>query len=97
MEILCDNECVVALTKEPKDHGKSKHIKRKYHFLRHKVEENEIVVSRVSSEENPADPFTKALTRTKHEYHTEAIEVRLVNTFNFRWIYVETLIETNCI
>jgi hypothetical protein len=47
--------------------------------VRHKVEEKEIVVSRVSSEENPADPFTKALTRPKHEYHTEAIGVRLVN------------------
>ena len=70
------------MTKEPKDHGKSKHIERKYNFVRHKVEEKEIVVSRVSSEENPVDPFTKALTRPKHEYHTEAIGVRLVNTFN---------------
>ncbi|KAJ9551584.1 hypothetical protein OSB04_015629 [Centaurea solstitialis] len=73
IEIFCDNEGAVALTKEPKDHGKSKHIERKYHFVRHKVEEKQIVVSRVPSEENPADPFTKALTRPKHEYHTEAI------------------------
>ncbi|KAJ9551125.1 hypothetical protein OSB04_015170 [Centaurea solstitialis] len=73
IEIFCDNEGAVALTKEPKDHGKSKHIERKYHFVRHKVEEKQIVVSRVPTEENPADPFTKALTRPKHEYHTEAI------------------------
>ena len=53
LEIFCDNEGAVTLTKEPKDHGKSKHIERKYHFVRHKVEEKEIVVSRVSSEENP--------------------------------------------
>nr|GEV86718.1 hypothetical protein [Tanacetum cinerariifolium] len=33
IEIFCDNESAVALTKEPKDHGKSKHIKRKYHFI----------------------------------------------------------------
>ncbi|GKB46369.1 retrotransposon protein, putative, ty1-copia subclass, partial [Tanacetum coccineum] len=33
IEILCDNESAVALTKEPKDHGKSKHIERKYHFV----------------------------------------------------------------
>ncbi|KAJ9535962.1 hypothetical protein OSB04_un000872 [Centaurea solstitialis] len=70
---------IVALTKEPKDHGKSKHIERKYHFVRHKVEEKQIVVSRVPTEENPADPFTKALTRPKHEYHTEAIGVRNIN------------------
>ncbi|GJZ20878.1 retrotransposon protein, putative, ty1-copia subclass [Tanacetum coccineum] len=33
IEILCDNESAVALTKEPKDQGKSKHIERKYHFF----------------------------------------------------------------
>ncbi|GJS24274.1 hypothetical protein Tco_0452906 [Tanacetum coccineum] len=32
IEIFCDNESAVALTKEPKDHEKSKHIERKYHF-----------------------------------------------------------------
>nr|GEV79317.1 hypothetical protein [Tanacetum cinerariifolium] len=33
IEILCDNESAVTLTKEPKDHKKSKHIERKYHFV----------------------------------------------------------------
>nr|GEU31230.1 retrovirus-related Pol polyprotein from transposon TNT 1-94 [Tanacetum cinerariifolium] len=33
IEIFCDNESVVTLTKEPKDHGKSKLIERKYHFV----------------------------------------------------------------
>ncbi|GJV26327.1 hypothetical protein Tco_1379022 [Tanacetum coccineum] len=33
IEIFCDNKSAVALTKEPKDHGKSKHINRKYHFV----------------------------------------------------------------
>ena len=76
VEIFCDNEGEVALTKEPKDHGKSKHIERKYHFVRHKVEEKQIVVSRMPTKENPTKPFTKALTRPKHEYHIEAIGVR---------------------
>ncbi|GKB14102.1 hypothetical protein Tco_0848025 [Tanacetum coccineum] len=33
IEIFYDNESAVALTKEPKDHEKSKHIERKYHFV----------------------------------------------------------------
>ncbi|GJR05944.1 hypothetical protein Tco_0528928 [Tanacetum coccineum] len=37
IEILCDNESAVVLTKEPKDHRKSKHIERKSHFVRSKV------------------------------------------------------------
>ena len=67
IEIFCDNEGAVALTKEPKDHGKSRHIDRKYHFVRHKVEEGKIIVKRVSSEENPADPFTKILSKAKQK------------------------------
>ena len=82
VEIFCDNTGAVALTKEPKDHGKSKHIDRKYHFVRNKVEEGHVLVSRVSSEENLADPFTKALPRPKHEMHTEGIGVRFNNCFN---------------
>ncbi|GJT01390.1 hypothetical protein Tco_0822559 [Tanacetum coccineum] len=33
IEIFYDNESAVSLTKEPKDHRKSKHIERKYHFV----------------------------------------------------------------
>ena len=49
MEIFCDNEGAVALTKEPRDHGRSRHIDRKYHFIRHRVEEGLLVVKRISS------------------------------------------------
>ena len=49
MEIFCDNEGAVALTKEPRDHGRSRHIDRKYHFIRHRVEEGQLIVKRISS------------------------------------------------
>ena len=65
MEIFCDNEGAVALTKEPRDHGRSRHIDRKYHFIRHRVEEGQLVVKRISSEDNPADPLTTGLSRVK--------------------------------
>ena len=76
MEIFCDNEGAVALTKEPRDHSRSRHIDRKYHFIRHKIEEGHLVVKRVSSEENPADPFTKGLSRVKHHQHARSIGLR---------------------
>ncbi|CAH1415477.1 unnamed protein product [Lactuca virosa] len=63
MEIFCDSNSAVALAKEPRDHGRSRHIDRKYHFIRHKIEEGLLVAKRVSSDENPADPLTKGLTR----------------------------------
>ncbi|KAI3524132.1 hypothetical protein L1887_02784 [Cichorium endivia] len=76
MELFCDNEGAVALTKELRDHGKSRHINRKYHYIRHRVEEGHLLVKRVSSEDNPADPLTKALSRIKHNQHAQRIRLR---------------------
>ncbi|GJR59811.1 zinc finger, CCHC-type, retrotransposon gag domain protein [Tanacetum coccineum] len=76
IEIFCDNESAVALTKEPKDHGKSKHIDRKYHFVRSKVVEGHVIVKDIRSEDNPADPFTKALAKSKHDEHAWSIGLK---------------------
>ncbi|KAI3780168.1 hypothetical protein L2E82_10129 [Cichorium intybus] len=76
LELFCDNEGAVALTKEPRDHGKSRYIDRKYHYIRYRVEEGHLLVKRVSSEDNPADPLTKALSRIKHNQHARSIVLR---------------------
>ncbi|GJR60718.1 retrotransposon protein, putative, ty1-copia subclass [Tanacetum coccineum] len=76
IEILCDNKSAVTLTKEPKDHGKSKHIKRKYHFVRSKVEEGHMIVKHIRSEDNPVDPFTKALAKSRHDEHARSIGLK---------------------
>ena len=76
VELFCDNEGAVALAKEPRDHGKSRHIERKYHYIRHQVEEGHLLVKRVSSEDNPADPLTKALNRIKHNQHARSIGLK---------------------
>ncbi|GJW39056.1 hypothetical protein Tco_0064901 [Tanacetum coccineum] len=76
IEIFCDNKSVVALTKEPKDHGKSKHIERKYHFVRSKVEEGYVIVHHIRSEDNPSDPFTKALAKSRHDEHARSIGLK---------------------
>ncbi|GKB78481.1 hypothetical protein Tco_0945376 [Tanacetum coccineum] len=73
IEIFYDNRVAIALTKEPKDHEKSKHIERKYHFVRSKVEEGHVIVKHIRSEDNPVDPFTKALAKSKHDEHARSI------------------------
>ena len=81
MDIFCYNEGVVALRKEPKDHGRSRHIEWKYHCIRHEVEEGALLVNRVPSEENPVDPLTKDLSKIKHFNHTN--NIRLTNDIRF--------------
>ncbi|GJV42317.1 retrotransposon protein, putative, ty1-copia subclass [Tanacetum coccineum] len=70
------SKSAVALTKKPKDHGKSKHIERKYHFIRSKVEEGHAIVKDIQSEDNPADPFTKALDKSRHDEHARSIGLK---------------------
>ncbi|GJY70379.1 hypothetical protein Tco_0474082 [Tanacetum coccineum] len=76
IEIFCDNKSAVALTKEPKDHRKSKHIDRKYHFVRSKVKEGHVIVKEVRSKDNLANPFTKALAKSIHDEHARSIGLK---------------------
>ena len=76
MEIFCDNKGAIALNKEPRDHGRSRHIDRKYHFIRSQVEEGHILVMGISSEDNPTDPLRKRLTWVKHLQHARGIGLK---------------------
>ena len=71
-----DSNSAVALAKEPRDHGRSRHIDRKDHFIRNRIEERILVAKKVSSDENPADPLTKGLTRAKHLQHAQSIRLK---------------------
>ncbi|KAG7570069.1 Glycosyltransferase 61 [Arabidopsis thaliana x Arabidopsis arenosa] len=73
--ILIDNQSAIALTKNPVFHGRSKHIHRRYHFIRECVESGQIEVKHVPGEEQKADILTKALGRVKFSEMREFIGV----------------------
>ena len=50
-----------ALVDHPTNHGSTKHIDVRYHFLRDRMKLGQIVVEYVKTSENVADAFTKAL------------------------------------
>lgn len=74
--LFLDNKSAIELAKNPVFHGRSKHIDVRYHFVRECVENGEIVVEHVPSEEQRADPLTKALTSVKFEVMREMLGVR---------------------
>nr|GEX59040.1 hypothetical protein [Tanacetum cinerariifolium] len=76
IEIFYDNESAVALTKEPNDHEKSKHIERKYHFVLSIVNQGHVIMKHIRSEDNPSDPFTKALAKSQHDEHARSIRLK---------------------
>ena len=63
--LLVDNKSAIALCKNPVHHGRSKHIDTKFHYTRERIEEGEMDVDHVRTEEQLADILTKALGRTK--------------------------------
>lgn len=61
--LMCDNVSAIAMTKNPIFHRKSKHINRKYHFIREILQQDVIELIYCKSEDWFADIFTKALPK----------------------------------
>jgi hypothetical protein len=59
--LFVDNNSAKAWMKNPVFHGSCKHIDIKYHFIRQCVERGQIIVKRVSVDEQKADALTKTL------------------------------------
>jgi hypothetical protein len=63
----CNNQGAIALSKDNKFHARTEHINIHYHFICEAVENNNIFMHYVPTDENVADIFTKALTKPKFE------------------------------
>ncbi|KAA0031823.1 retrovirus-related pol polyprotein from transposon tnt 1-94 [Cucumis melo var. makuwa] len=68
-----DNSGAVANSREPRSHKRGKHIKRKYHLIREIVHRGDVIVTKISSEQNMANPFTKALSTKVFESHLHGL------------------------
>ncbi|CAM8935603.1 unnamed protein product [Rhodiola kirilowii] len=65
--IFCDNTSAISIAKNPVQHGKSKHIEIKHHFLRDCVEKELVTINFCRSEDQVADIFTKSLHKDAFE------------------------------
>ena len=71
--LYCDNSGAVANSKEPRSHKRGKHIERKYHLIREIVQRGDVTVTKVASQDNHADPFTKTLPAKVFMGHLESL------------------------
>ena len=84
MTIRVDNKSAIALTKNPVFHGRSKHIHRRYHFIRECVENELVEVDHVPGVEQRADIITKPLGRIKFKEMRELVGVHCVKKEDFK-------------
>ncbi|GJT10055.1 non-specific lipid-transfer protein-like protein [Tanacetum coccineum] len=73
INMYCDNIGAIAIAK---DHGVTKgarHFRVKVYYLRETIEMGDVKIEKVDTDDNLADPFTKALAFPKHSELTEKI------------------------
>jgi hypothetical protein len=63
--IFEDNQGAIDIAKNPKHHGRTKHIDVSHHFVRERVASNEIILTHRPTGEMVADVLTKGVTAVK--------------------------------
>ena len=79
LDVYCDNNGAIAQAKEPRQHQKAKHIRMRYHQIREFVEDGDVMLCKVYTDLNVADPLTKPLPQPKHEAHIRAMGMRYLD------------------
>ena len=64
--LLIDNQSTITIIKNPEFHDHTKHIKVCHHFLWQKVEDEEIILNYIPTNDQPADALIKGLCQEKH-------------------------------
>jgi len=76
--LYANNSGAVANSKEPRSHKRGKHIESKYHLIREIVQRGDVIVPKISSEHNIADPFPKPLMAKVFEGHLVSLGLRVM-------------------
>jgi hypothetical protein len=63
IEVYCDNKSARDLAENPVNHDRTKHIDIRFHRIREYILDGTIIIHHIPTENNPADLFTKAVTK----------------------------------
>ena len=76
MTLMIDNKSAIVLSKNHMFLNRSKHMETKFHFIRTCLEEKKMKLEFISSKNQLADLFTKALGRLKFEELRQRLGIR---------------------
>nr|GEY17294.1 ribonuclease H-like domain-containing protein [Tanacetum cinerariifolium] len=81
IRMFCDNSATLHFANEPGVQRGAKHYHRRYHYVRESIVLGEIIFLKVHTDDNLADPFTKALSKGKLTQHARSMRLHLASSF----------------
>ena len=88
-KIFCDSQNYIAMIKNPTFHGRTKHIERKYHFIRSKVKSMKVEFIYLSIDKMVADTFTKSLPKAKFNFCKKNLGVYPITSIKRKLVRIE--------
>lgn len=76
VDIHCDSQSSIALSKNNVHHERTKHIDVKCQFIREVIANGKVDVVKISTKKNPADIFTKTLAVGKFQTALNFLHVK---------------------
>ena len=70
IESLRDNTAAIQFAKDLKFHRKTKHIKKRYHFVRSAIKRKKIVIKYISTNKMITDLLTKLIPKDAFKVHS---------------------------
>nr|GEW17473.1 copia protein [Tanacetum cinerariifolium] len=74
--MYCDSKAAIAISCNPVQHSRTKHIDVRYHFIKEKVEKSIVELFFVETEYQLADMFTKVLPEERFKYLVRRLGMR---------------------
>ena len=76
--VHCDNQAVIAFTKDPKYHSRTKHIDTKNNYIRDIIAKQEVTIQYISTHQMVVDPLTKPIPRNVYLSHVNALKLHRI-------------------
>ncbi|GJY62605.1 hypothetical protein Tco_0464065 [Tanacetum coccineum] len=81
IRMFCDNSAALHFVNEPVVQKGAKHYHKRYHYVRESIALGEIRFLKVHTDDNLADPSTKALPKRKLTQHVRSMRLCLASSF----------------
>ncbi|GKF02256.1 retrovirus-related pol polyprotein from transposon TNT 1-94, partial [Tanacetum coccineum] len=87
--MYCDSKAAIAISCNPVQHSRTKHIDVRYHFIKEQVEKGIVELFFVRTEYQLADLFTKALPEDRFKYLVRRLDIRCLTLEELEVLAIE--------